>query len=144
MYLHWVSLACFFSHCYTCIKTGGESGILSSTILKKTRRPARIWRIFCWIHIPAWIYRSCIVIHKKLVLDGSLHYVQCVPYAEILQIFLLFSMIWNCRIQSPACPNNEMNGHAVLLFDSDINWQSLKCLYWYGYHDSFMLILHMK
>ena len=56
----------------------------------------------CWIHIRAWIYCSCIVIHKSLVLDGSLHYVQCVPYAEILQIFLLFSMIWNCQIQSPA------------------------------------------
>ena len=49
-----------------------------------------------------WIYRSCIVIHKSLVLDGSLHYVQCVRYAEILQIILLFSMICNCRIQSPA------------------------------------------
>ena len=48
------------------------------------------------------IYRSCISIHKSLVLDGSLHYVQCVPCAEILQIFLLFSMIWNCRIPSPA------------------------------------------
>ena len=52
--------------------------------------------------------------HTSLVLDGSLHYLQCVPYAEILQIVLLFSMIWNCRIQSPACPNNEMYGDAVL------------------------------
>ena len=40
--------------------------------------------------------------HKSLVLDGSLHYVQCVPHAEILQIFLLFYLIWNCRIQSLA------------------------------------------
>ena len=37
-----------------------------------------------------------------LVLDGSLHYVLCVPYAAILQIFLLFSMILYCRIQLPA------------------------------------------
>ena len=27
--------SCFRSHCYTCIKTGGESVILSSTILEK-------------------------------------------------------------------------------------------------------------
>ena len=49
-----------------------------------------------------WIYRSCIVIHMSLVLDGSLHYVRCVPYPKILLIFLLLSMIWNCRIQSTA------------------------------------------
>ena len=48
-----------------------------------------------------------------MVLDGSLHYVQCVPYAEILQIFLLFGMIWYCRVQSPAVSNNEMYGDAV-------------------------------
>ena len=36
-----------------------------------------------------------------MVLDGSLHYVQYIPYAAILQIFLLFSMIWDCRIKSP-------------------------------------------
>ena len=45
---------------------------------------------------------SCIVIHRLLVLDGSLHYVQCVSYAAILQIFLLFSMIWYCRFKLPA------------------------------------------
>ena len=50
---------------------------------------------------------SCVVIQKSLVLDGLLHYVQCVPYAEILPIFLLFSMIWNCRIQSPAVPKQR-------------------------------------
>ena len=69
---------------------------------RKTSRLPTIWKICCWIHIRDWIYRSCIATHKSLVLDGSLHYLQCVPYAEILQIFQLFSMIWNCRIQSPA------------------------------------------
>ena len=101
MYRHCVSLTCFCSHCYTCIKTWGKLHIkLYNT--QKIRHPARIGRIYCGIDIRDWIYRSCIVIHKSLVLDGSLHYVQCIPYAEILQIFLLFSMIWNCRIQSPA------------------------------------------
>ena len=66
---------------------------------RKTSRAAGIWKICCWIHILAWINHSCIVINKLLVLDGSLHYVQCVPHAQILQIFLLFSMIWYCRIQ---------------------------------------------
>ena len=102
MYRHRVFLACFISHCYTCIKTWVESEILSSTILEKLTDFLGIWKICCWIHIRDWIYRRCIVIHTSLVLDGSLHYVQCVPYAEFLQIFLLFSMIWNCRIQSPA------------------------------------------
>ena len=74
--------------------------MLNST--QKTSQFPGIWKLCCWIHIRDWICRSCIVIHKSLVLDGSLHYVQCVPYAEILQIFLLFSMISNCRIQSPA------------------------------------------
>ena len=37
-----------------------------------------------------------------MVVDGLLHYVQCVTYTAILQIFILFSMIWYCRIQSPA------------------------------------------
>ena len=69
---------------------------------RKTSRLPGVSNICCWIHIRDWIYRNCIVIHKSMVLDGSLHYVQCVPYAEFLQIFLLFSMIWNCRIQSPA------------------------------------------
>ena len=41
-------------------------------------------------------------IPKALVLDGSLQCVQCAPYAEILQIFLLFSMISYFRFQSPA------------------------------------------
>ena len=61
----------------------------------------------CWIHILAWISRSCIVIYKLLVLDGSLHYVQCVPYAAIRQIFLLFRMIWYCRIKSPAVSKEQ-------------------------------------
>ena len=70
--------------------------------VKVYRRAVEFWKICCWIHILAWINHSCIVINKLLVLDGSLHYVQCVPYAAILQIFLLFSQIWYCRVQSPA------------------------------------------
>ena len=73
----------------------------------KTRRPAGIWKICCWIHILAWIYRSFIVFHMALVLDGSLQYVQCVPYAAILQIFLLFSMMWYCRNQSPSVSKRQ-------------------------------------
>ena len=102
MYRLRVCLAWFISHCYTCVKTWVESSILSSSILKKTRHPARIWRICCWIHIRAWIYRCCIVIHRSLVLDGSLHYVQCVTYAAILPIFILLNMIWYDWIQSSA------------------------------------------
>ena len=73
----------------------------------RIRRSAGNWRIFCWINIPAGIYRSCIVTHKALVLDGSLQYVQCVPFAEILQIFVLFNRILYCWIRSPAVSKRQ-------------------------------------
>ena len=67
-----------------------------------------------------------------MVLDDSLHYVQCVPYAEILLIFLLFSMIWNCRIQSPACPKNEMYDDAVfaIRFRYQMTMLAIRLLIW--------------
>ena len=68
----------------------------------KTSRPDGIWKICCWIHIPAWICCSCIVFHKAPVFDGLLQYAQCVPYAAIVEIFPMFWMIWYCRVQSPA------------------------------------------
>ena len=59
------------------------------------------------MHILAWIYCSSVVFYKALVWDGSLQYVQCAPYAKILQIFLLFRMIWYCRVQSPAVSKRQ-------------------------------------
>ena len=149
-----------------------------------------------------------------MVLDGSLHYLQCVTYAAILPIFVLFSMIWYCRIQSTAVSKerdvrwccfrysnplsidyvhirvliwisrllhahiayemdaakiiaaffrisyclldlirlNSMVSHIqtarytimrISLVDSAINWLCLEFVYWYGYVDSFILILYM-
>ena len=60
-----------------------------------------------WVHILVWNYRSCIVILKALVLDDSLQYVQCVPYPEILQIFLLICMIWYCWNMRLPCPKDK-------------------------------------
>ena len=113
MYRHRVSLACFLSQCYTCIKTCGESDILRSTVLEKLGVMLLIWKICSLIYILSWINHSCIVIHKLLVLDGSLHYVQFVPYAAILQIFILFSMICYYRIQRMPWPNNTMYDDAI-------------------------------
>ena len=48
-----------------------------------------------------------------MVLDGSLHYVQCVPYAAFLQIFLLFGMIWYFEFNCLPRPNNEMHDDTV-------------------------------
>ena len=76
-------------------------------ITRNTRRPAAISKICSWIHTLARIYRTCIVIHKSLVWDDSLHYFIYVPYAEILQICLFFSMIWYSRIQSPAVSKQQ-------------------------------------
>ena len=59
------------------------------------------------MHILARINQSGIVVHKLLVLDGSLHYVQCIPYEAIMQTFILFSMIWYCQIQSPAVSKQQ-------------------------------------
>ena len=79
---------------------------------RKNSRLTGIWKIWSCTHIRDWIYRSCIVSHKSLVLDGSLHYVQCAPYAEIPQIFLLLSMIWTVEFNRLPCPNKEMYGDA--------------------------------
>ena len=81
---------------------------------RKTRRPAGIWKICCWIHILAWIYLSCIVIHKSLVLDGSLHCVLWVPYAAILPIFF-YCLAWfdTVEFNRLPCSNNEMYDDAV-------------------------------
>ena len=72
-------------------------------------------KICCWIYILAWIYCGCIVFNKAMVLDGSLQYVQCVPYGAILQIFLLFNMIWYCLVQSPAVSKRQ-----------DVRWCSFR------------------
>ena len=49
-----------------------------------------------------------------MVLDGSLHYVQCVPHAVILQIFIWFSMIHTVEFNRLPRPNNKMYDDAVL------------------------------
>ena len=85
---------------WLCLKY--EYGVNARSRHIKTWRPTWIGKICCWIHILPWIYRSRIVFSKALVLDGSLQYVQCAPYSAILQIFLLFSMIRYCLIQSSA------------------------------------------
>ena len=74
---------------------------------QQNRRSAGMWEICCWIHILAWIYSSCIVFYKALVLDGSLQYVQYVPCAAFLLIFILCSIIWYCRVQSPAASKGQ-------------------------------------
>ena len=74
---------------------------------------AWIWKICCLIHILPWINHSCIVIHKLLVLDDLLHYVKCVPYAAILKLFQLFSLICYYRIQRMPWPNNKMYDDAI-------------------------------
>ena len=102
MYRHRVFLASFISHCYTCIKTWVEREILSSTILEKLSDFLEFERYAVGYIFDIEFIASCIVIHNKsLLLDDSQHYLQCITYAAILQIVLLFSMIWYCRIQSP-------------------------------------------
>ena len=92
---------------------------------RKTRRPAGIWKICCWIHILAWIYRSCIVIHKSLVLDGSLHYVKCVTYAAILQIFYCLAWSDTVEFNRLPCPNNKIYDDAV--FADRFRYQLTMC-----------------
>ena len=87
----------------------------------KTRYPAWIWKICWWVHILEGNYRSCIAIFMALVLDGSLHYVQSVPYPEILQIFLLICMIWYCWKFRLPCPNDK--GYYGVDFDGRFSYQ---------------------
>ena len=74
-----------------------------------------MWKICCWINILVWNYGTCIVILKGLVLDGSLQYVQCVPYSEILQIFLLICMIDTVDFIHLPCPNDNRYDDAVFV-----------------------------
>ena len=73
MYGNRVSLACFISHCLTCIKTLRRKWNIKHYNTRKARRSAGIWKICCWMHFLAWINYSCVIIHMLLELDGSLH-----------------------------------------------------------------------
>ena len=79
----------------------------------KNWRRAGICQICCWIHLLVWIYCSCIVFQKALVLDGSLKYVQCVPYAEILQIFYCLAWFDTVEFNRLPCPNDKMYDDVV-------------------------------
>ena len=48
-----------------------------------------------------------------MVLDGSQHYVQCVPYAEILQIFYCLAWFDTVELNWMPYPNNKMYDNAV-------------------------------
>ena len=72
-----------------------------------------MWLIWCWIRILAWISRSCLVINQSLVLDGSLHYLQCVPYSAILQIFYCLARIDTVKFNRLPYPNNKMEDDDV-------------------------------
>ena len=67
----------------------------------------------CWRHFLAWINHSSIAIHKLLVLDGSLHYVQCVTYAEFCRYFYCLAWFGTVEYNCLPCPNNEVYDDAV-------------------------------
>ena len=50
------------------------------------------------------------------------------------------------RLNSIVCPVQRTRCTMMwyLIIDYDINWLCLKCIYWWGYLDSLILILHMK
>ena len=61
------------------------------------------------------------LINKSLARDGSLHFVQCVPYAAILQIFYCLAWFDAVEINHLPCPNNEIYDDAV--FDDRFRYQ---------------------
>ena len=75
-----------------------------------------IWPICWWIHILAWIYRRCIVFHKALVWGGSLQYLQCVPYAAILQIFYWLAWFDAVEFNRLPCPNDKKYDDVVFVY----------------------------
>ena len=60
-----------------------------------------------------WIYRSCIVIHKSLVLDDSLQYVQCVHMRKFCRFFYCLAWSETVEFNRLPCPKSEMYGDAV-------------------------------
>ena len=113
---------------------------------RKVRRAAGIWKICCWIYFIAWTNHGCIVIRKLFVLHDSLHYVQWVPYAAILQMFLLFTIFYTVEFNCLSCANNKMYDNAVFAdrFRHQLTMFGNRILL--CYLDSFMLIkkLHTK
>ena len=71
--------------------------------------------ICCWIRIRAWICRCCIVIHKSLVLDGSLHYVQWATYAAILRFLYCLTWFDTVEFNRRPCPNDKKYNDVVFV-----------------------------
>ena len=80
---------------------------------RKTRRAAGIWKICCWIHVLAWINRSCIEIHKLLVLDGSLHTCNVYHVRKFCRFFFCLAFFYTVEFNCLPCPNNEMYDDTV-------------------------------
>ena len=129
---HRVTQACFYGHCYTCIKTLIESVILSSTILEKLGVLLEFWKIRCWIHILAWIDRSCIVIHKSLVLDYA---VFADRFRFQLNMFGIGVLIGLSRIIY-AHIAYEIDGGKIITAFCRI---SIVCMIWYGWIQSYAM-----
>ena len=99
---------------------------------RKTSWLPGIWKICSWINIQDSIYRSCIVINKSLVLDGSLHYLQCVTYAANLQFLYCLAWFDTVEFNRLPCPKNEMYDDAVfaIRFPYQLTMFGIRILIW--------------
>ena len=52
------------------------------------------------------MYRSCIAVHKALIFDRSLQYVQCVPYARI-KLFYCLALFDTDEFNRLPCPSDR-------------------------------------
>ena len=90
------------------------------------------WKLYSWIHILASIYRNCTIIHKALVLDDSLQYVQCV---HIPKFYIFFYRLCDfirlnstaCSVQTTRCTMMQFS-----LMVSAMNWLCLELMYWHA------------
>ena len=88
----------------------------------------------------------------RVLIDLAPHFYAPIAYeidnVKIIAAFCRISYCLNdlirlnsivCHVQTTRC---TMMWFSVI--DSDINWLCSKCVYWQGYLDSLILILHMK
>ena len=97
------------------------------------------WKIYCWIHILAWIYHNCIVIHKALVLSDSLQYVHCVHIPKFYRLFYRFLWFDTVEFNRLQCANDKKYADAI--FADRIRYQLT--MFRFGLLSSLSRFLHV-
>ena len=100
----------------------------------------------CWFHCQLTMFGMPVLLVLSRLLRAHIAYE--IDASKIIAAFCRISYRLHdlirlnsivCHVQTRRCTMMRFT-----LLDSDINWLCLMCLYWLGYLDSLILMLHMK